>query len=58
MKTNFYETTFVNASGIVERSRLFQTIRAARTWAKWLAKQKFVQSVSIYKGGAGGELVS
>lgn len=57
MAATLYEVVFVNQSGAHERSRLFNTIRAARNWSKWLAKYSYVKQVLIYRGGAGGELV-
>lgn len=52
-----YEVTFTNQTGAVERSRYFETVRAARTWAKWLSKQKFCAETQIWRGGSGGERV-
>tara|TARA_R110000868_G_scaffold331371_2_gene592371 strand:- start:270 stop:476 length:207 start_codon:yes stop_codon:yes gene_type:complete len=51
------EVVFTNVDGEVTRSRLFESIRAARNWMKWLSKQRFVKSVQLYRGGAGGELL-
>lgn len=39
-------------------SRYFQTIRAARHWAKRLAHESYTQEVLIYRGGQGGERVA
>lgn len=50
----FYHTT----TGEHTRSRIFQTIKAARKWAKWLASFDYASRVEIFKGGAGGEVVS
>jgi hypothetical protein len=58
MKTSFFEVTFKDQAGEWQRSRLFQTICAARTWARWLSGKSFVADVAIHRGGAGGELVS
>lgn len=57
MKTSFLEVTFKDQSGNWNRGRVFQTLRAARSWAKRIAKQNYVAEVAIYRGCAGGELV-
>ena len=57
MKNAILEVTFKNAQGEHCRSRLFDTLRAARNWMKWLSKQRFVTAVYLYRGGAGGELL-
>lgn len=49
--------TFTNTDGQETLSRFFQTIRAARKWAKWLSDQKFATNVRIMRGGPGGEPV-
>jgi hypothetical protein len=46
--------TFVDADGIAQISRIFQTIGAARRWAKWLSGFSWASNVRIMKGGAGG----
>ena len=44
----------VSATGVREISRFFNTIAAARKWAKWCRKQSFVSAARIMAGGAGG----
>ena len=46
--------TFTNTEGHETVSRFFQTIRAARKWAKWLSCQSFAKNVRIMRGGPGG----
>lgn len=50
-----YEVTFTNQTGAVEKSRYFDTLRAAKKWAKWLGTQKFVQATHLWRGGEGAE---
>ena len=52
-----YTVTFTDGNGNEQISRFFETIRAARTWAKWLLTQKFQRQVSIYRGQAGEMLL-
>jgi len=53
-----YEVCFYHATtGEHTRSRIFQTIKAARKWAKWLSDFDYASRVEIFKGGAGGEVV-
>jgi hypothetical protein len=49
--------TFTNTEGQATLSRVFDTLRAARKWAKWLAGQRFATNVRIMRGGLGGEEV-
>ncbi len=57
MKT-FYTVTFYGITdGNQEVSRHFDTIRAAKNWAKWLATQTWASGVQVWKGGVGGEMV-
>lgn len=39
--------TFRNTDGIETFSRCFDTLRAARKWAQWLAAQKFATNASL-----------
>jgi hypothetical protein len=39
-------------------SRYFNTLRAARNWAKFLRSQSYIQEVAIHRGGPGGERVA
>jgi hypothetical protein len=52
-----YEILFRDATNTWQRSRICQTIRGAKHWAKWLEKQTFCHEVAIYKGGAGAERI-
>ena len=53
-----YTVTFTaRATGLVEKSRYFNTKRAALNWAKWLRTQKFVADTAVFVGDAGCELV-
>jgi hypothetical protein len=56
--STIYTVTFTNKqTGEREISRYFQTLRAARNLAKWLNTTNFATCATIYKGGAGGEIV-
>lgn len=48
--------SFLDASGW-HLSRYFETLRAARSWARRLEKQAYVFEVAIHRGGQGGERV-
>ncbi len=39
-------------------SRYFSTVRAARSWARWLRSQPYAEAVAIHRGGPGGEPVT
>ena len=53
-----YTVTFTNRfSGLVEKSRYFNTKRAALNWAKWLRTQSFAAETAVFCGAAGEELV-
>ena len=41
-----------------EVSRHFQTLRAARSWARHCAAQSYCLDVAIHRGGPGGERVA
>lgn len=49
----FYHKT----TSTYEVSRFFQTIKAAKKWAKMLKYQNYIGEVQIYRGQAGSELV-
>jgi hypothetical protein len=54
--SSILSVSFLNAnSGNWELSRYFQTVRAARRWARWLSTQSHVTEVAVHRGGAGGE---
>ena len=55
---NFYEVTFVDANGAIVSSRIFEHVRGARAWARWLKSQKYTADVTIWRGGIGGEKVA
>ena len=44
--------------GSWEHSRYFNTVRAARSWARWLMTRPYVVDVKIARGGHGGEAVA
>jgi hypothetical protein len=49
-----YTITFRHAdTGNWESSRIVNSIRVARKWSLWLAKQSYVSEVAIYRGQAG-----
>ena len=54
MTTIYAVTAVYTATNQEEVSRFFDTLRAARKWAKWLASQNFARQVRIMAGGAGG----
>lgn len=56
--TSFLSVSFRNVDGEWSLSRYFQTLRAARSWARWLASQGHVHEVAIHRGGQGGERVA
>ena len=41
-----------------EHSRYFTTVRAARSWARWLMTRPYVVDVKVARGGHGGEAVA
>ena len=48
MTRTFYEVWFNNQTDTLGHfSRITQTKRAALTWARWLAKQKYVSMVQV-----------
>jgi len=56
--TSLLSVSFVDAFGEWQLSRYFQTLRAARSWARWLSSQPYAHEVAIHRGGQGGERVS
>jgi hypothetical protein len=54
MANNFYAVEIVTVDGPVI-SRIFSTLKAARTWAVWTASK---WPTRILKGGRGGEVVA
>ncbi len=53
-----FTVTFLNSqTNNEEVSRFFETLAAARKWAKWLEKQMWVSEARIFRGPAGGELL-
>lgn len=53
-----FTVTFLNAqTGNEEISRFFETLKAARKWASWLRKQRWVSECRVFRGPAGGELL-
>lgn len=55
--TSLLSVSFVDASGEWQLSRYFETLRAARNWAKMLSSKAYVREVAIHRGGQGGERV-
>jgi hypothetical protein len=56
--SSLLSVSFADANGVWSVSRYFNTIRAARRWAKWLSGHSYVREVAIHRGGQGGERVS
>jgi hypothetical protein len=56
MAASLLSVSLRDASGW-SHSRYFQTLRAARSWAKWLASKDYILEVAIHRGGEGGERV-
>ncbi len=55
----FYQISFVTSvDNNYQAGPLFNTIKAARHYAKWLATQGWATNVQIFRGGVGGELVA
>jgi hypothetical protein len=50
--------TFIDANGVFQISRICETLRAARNWARFLKRQAYVTEIVMYRGGVGGERVS
>ena len=56
---NLLEVTFTDVKGVVQTcTRVFQTLRAARSFAVWLESQSWAREVRIFRGGVGGEFVA
>lgn len=55
MSSSSLSVSFLNTTGEWEVSRFFSTVRAARSWARWLSGRSYVREVAIHRGGAGGE---
>ena len=49
-----YGVTFTNQAGAIERSGYFDTVGAAKKFAKWLRTRKFVVATQVWQGGSGG----
>ena len=58
MTAHFYAVQFLNVGGSWEHSRFFDTVRAARSWARWLMTRPNVVEVKVARGGNGGEPVA
>lgn len=56
--SSFLSVSLLDANGVWTVSRHFKTLRAARSWSKWLSSQSYVREVAIHRGGQGGERVS
>ena len=57
--TALFTVTFLNTNEIAswQISRVFETLRAARKWVKFLGTRNAISEVKIYRGGIGGEVV-
>ena len=55
MAVSLFSVSFVDAQGVFQVSRLFSSVRAARKWGAWLAKQSYCREVVLHCGGPGGE---
>lgn len=58
MTAKFYVVQFLNVGGSWEHSRFFNTVRAARSWARWLMTRPNVIDVKVARVGHGGEPVA
>lgn len=53
-----YPVTFTHAeTGRVEVSRICQSLRVARKWARWVSAAAYAQDVAIWRGAVGGQRV-
>jgi len=52
-----FTVSFLHQNGQREVSRYFQSLSAARKWAKWMRTQKWVVRTFLYRGQEGGELL-
>jgi hypothetical protein len=57
MTSSFLSVSLLLSSGW-QVSRYFQTLHAARRWARHLAAQSYCLEVAIHRGGPGGEQVA
>lgn len=57
MARPFFTVSFLHTNGAESVSRFFQTLGAARKWAKFLGSQSYVARVTVYRGPAGGEVI-
>lgn len=57
-RSSLLSVSFVDATGEWQLSRYFETLRAARNWARMLASKSYVREVAIHRGGQGGERVA
>lgn len=53
----FHSITFTKKTGEVEFWGTFETLKAAKKDAKFLATRAFIKEISIYCGRAGEELI-
>ena len=57
-RNTFYSVTFVDADGNTQFSSTFQTIKAARSWVRWLSSSSFASNPTIWAGQPGGMRVA
>ncbi len=52
-----FAVTFIDRQGVEQYSRVCQSIRVARNWAKWLFGQSYTTEVIVWNGAPGGDRV-
>jgi hypothetical protein len=57
MARPLYTVSFLHRDGTWHVSRFFNTVKAARKWAKLICSAGYAQQVQIHKGPVGSELV-
>ena len=57
MARPLYTVSFLHSDGTQHVSRFFQTLAAARKWAKWLRTTRFAVKTFLYEGPAGANLL-
>ena len=57
MPSSFLSVSFLHTNGAWQVSRFFNTVRAARNWARHTALASYVVEVAIHRGGPGGERI-
>jgi len=57
MTASLFAVSFIDLNGVEQYSRICQSVRVARNWAKWIAKQNFATEARVWRGAPGGERV-